>query len=369
MEKLLVEFARHADRERFHLRFVCIGDSGTVADEIAACGWEVKSLGYQPGLRPDIVAVLSREFVRGRAHVVHTHNNVPLIYGSLAGKLAGGPAVIQTRHGQALGTTRRHRAAVRLASLLTRRVVCVSEDSRQISAAEGIPERKLMVIRNGIDTTRFAYRGPIIKGPAVAVGRLVPAKGVDILIRAVSIIVRSHRDFTLVVAGDGPARPRLEQLAQEFGIENHVRFLGEVSDVPALLARSSMLVQPSLSEGIPLTVLEAMACGLPVVATRVGGTSEVVEDGITGRLVTPGDPISLARGVMTLWSAQDGSHSIGLAGRQRVERGFDIRQMVAQYEALYLDIARRAAVAKLLVKRTLEVARSSQESRHDDTCD
>jgi len=354
MEKMLVEFARHADRERFHLRFICLGDRGVVADEIADQGWEVKCLGYQPGLQPDIISGLAREFIRGRADVIHTHNNVPLLYGSLAARLAGGPSVLQTRHGQALGTSYRHRTAVRIASLLTRRVVCVSDNARHLSAAEGIPQRKLMVIRNGIDTTRFKFRGPATHGPAVAVGRQVPAKGGDTLIRAVAYIVRKHRDFVLEIAGDGPARPMLQQLAHELGVNQHIKFLGEVHDIPALLARASVLIQASLSEGIPLTVLEAMACGLPVVATSVGGTPEVVEDGVTGRLVPPGDPISLAHRISQFWPASDHTRSMGRAGRERVERWFDIRNMVAQYEALYLQIARRASVVKVPTLRTAE---------------
>ena len=347
MEKMLAEFARHADRERFDLRFVCIGERGPVADEISACGWEVACFGYAPGFKPDMLPVLCRDFVRGRADVVHTHNNVPLIFGGPAARLAGGIPLLQTRHGQAVGTTYRHRAAVRLAALLARRVVCVSEDARRVAAAEGIAERKLAVVRNGIDTARFSYGGPAAGGPAVAVGRLVPLKGVDVFLRAAADVVRRREGFRLEIAGDGPARPELQRLARDLGLERHVRFLGEVRDVPGLLARSSLLVLPSLSEGISLTLLEAMACGLPVVATRVGGTPEVVADGATGRLVEPGDPSDLARGILELWPPSDRSRAMGTAARERVVRCFDARRMVSEYEAMYLQLARPRAAARV----------------------
>jgi glycosyltransferase involved in cell wall biosynthesis len=233
---------------------------------------------------------------------------------------------------------------VRLAARFAGRVVCVSEDSKQLSEAEGIPRSKLAVIRNGIDTTRFAFRGPFPGGPVVMVGRLVAGKGVDTLLRAVELVVGRYPDFRLEIAGDGEVRPGLEALTAELGLSAFVRFLGTVQDVPGLLARSSSLVLPSLSEGISLTLLEAMARGLPVVATRVGGNPEVVEDGVTGRLVPARDAGALAQALVRVWSGADPGAEMGRAGRARVERLFDIRQMVADYESLYRRLIRRASV-------------------------
>ncbi|HKI18887.1 MAG TPA: glycosyltransferase, partial [Isosphaeraceae bacterium] len=112
-------------------------------------------------------------------------------------------------------------------------------------------------------------------------------------------------------------------------------FLGETRDIPAVLARARMFVLPSRSEGIPLTVLEAMARGLPVVATRVGGLAEVVEDGVTGLLVPPADPAALAAAIVGIWDDPNRGNRMGGAGRQRVVERFDVRTMVAGYEALY----------------------------------
>jgi glycosyltransferase involved in cell wall biosynthesis len=343
MEKLLVEFARHADRDRFDLRFVCLGPHGPVADEIAACGWEVNCLGVAPGLRAGLVYRLAREFARTRADVVHTHNNAPLIYGGPAARLAGVRAVVQTRHGQATGTSRRHRLAFRVATLFAQRVVCVSEDSRRLSADQGVAVRRLAVVRNGIDTSRFAYLGPVSGGPVVMVGRLVPLKGVDTLLRSVALVVRRRPEFRLEVAGDGEARPGLEALTRELGLGGHVRFLGDVRDVPGLLARAAGVVLPSLSEGISLTLLEAMARGLPVVATDVGGNPEVVKDGVTGWLVPPADPEKLAAALLDLGAVCDLTRAMGRAGRDRVERLFDVRRMVAEYEGMYHQLTSRFA--------------------------
>jgi glycosyltransferase involved in cell wall biosynthesis len=170
-------------------------------------------------------------------------------------------------------------------------------------------------------------------------------KGVDTLLRAVQGVARACPDVRLEIAGDGEARPTLEALAHELGLTDRVTFLGPVRDVPAVLGRAAALVLPSLSEGISLTLLEAMARGLPVVATTVGGNPEVVEHGATGLLVPPADPDALAAALLKVCTATDASRQMGRAGRDRVEQAFCVRRMVTEYEALYLRVLGRGAVA------------------------
>jgi glycosyltransferase involved in cell wall biosynthesis len=124
-------------------------------------------------------------------------------------------------------------------------------------------------------------------------------------------------------------------LIAELGLKGHVHLLGEVRDVPGLLRRAGLFAQPSRSEGISLTLLEAMARGLPVVATRVGGNAEVVEDGVNGRLVASEDPTALATALLAARADPDRARELGLAGRRRIEETFDVRRMVAEYEMMY----------------------------------
>ncbi len=338
MEKVLAELARHADRDAYDLHFVCLGESGPVADEITSLGWPVTVLNKPRGLRPSHVLKLARLFSRLGTHVVHSHNNDPLLYAALATRFAGVPVHIQTRHGQAIGTSRRHRTAVRLASLFARRVVCVSNDSGRVAAREGIPARKLLTVHNGIDTERFGYAGPRLNGPAVMVARMVPAKGGDVQLRAVPQILRVRPDFRLCVVGDGVALPGLIEQARALGVASAVQFMGEISNVAAVLASASLFVLPSHSEGVSLTILEAMARGLPVVTTRVGGSPELVDDPATGLLIPPGDPDALAAAVLSIWADPTRGEQMGRAGRERVERHFDVRTMTRQYEALYREL-------------------------------
>lgn len=335
MEKLLVEFARHVDRQRFDLHFLSLSSRGGVAEEIAACGWPVTALDEPNGLRPGLVWRLARIFHREHVDVVHTHNIKPHLYSVPAARLAAVPAVIQTRHGQSYQASWRRITAFRLATLFTDHVVCVSQDSRQRSARLGIARRKLCTVWNGIDIARFPYQGPCAGGPVVTVARLSPEKDMQTLIRAAAIAVARIPSFRLEVAGDGPCFAELEQLAAALGVRGQVRLLGKVEDVPGLLARASLFVLPSLTEGISLTLLEAMAAGLPVVATAVGGTPEVVLEGKTGWLVTPGDAEALAARMCGVLESPALGLAMGRCGHDRVEQHFDVRRMVRQYEDLY----------------------------------
>jgi glycosyltransferase involved in cell wall biosynthesis len=346
MEKLLVEFARHADRSRFELSFISLGGRGRVAEEIEALGWPVQAIDEPAGIRPGMIVRLASIFRRGRVDVVHTHNGRPLIYGAPAARLAGVAASLHTRHGQQHGASRREVAQFRLATRLVDRVVCVSADSMLLAASRGVAVEKLRTITNGIDLSRFAYTGPRSDAPAVMVGRLSEEKGADTLLRAVALVVNEEPRFRLHVAGDGACTPSLVALARELKVTDQVKFLGEVRDVPALLAQASMFVLPSLTEGISLTLLEAMARGLPVVATCVGGTPEVVEDGVSGLLVSPRSPADLAQAMLRVYRQPHRARLMGLAAHQRVAAHFDVRRMVAEYQGLYLEcLSRRRAGA------------------------
>jgi glycosyltransferase involved in cell wall biosynthesis len=336
-EKLLVEFARHADRARFELAFVSLGDRGPLAADLEALGWPVVALGRPAGLRPGIVLQLAGLFRRGHVDVVHTHDNRPLLYGAPAARLARVPCVVHTKHyGDVAHITRRQSRVAALASRLTDRFVCVSQDSARRALAQGVPARRVLALWNGIDLTRFDYRGPAPDGPVVAVARLSLEKDIETLLRAIALAAPDAPTLRLEVAGNGPCLPALQSLAAELALGERVRFLGEVHDVPALLARASLFVLSSRTEGVSLTLLEAMARGLPVVATRVGGNPEVVAEDETGLLVPPRDPAALAAALLHLLRDPDAGRRMGRAGRRRVEEHFEIRRMVAGYEALYL---------------------------------
>jgi glycosyltransferase involved in cell wall biosynthesis len=335
-EKLLVEFARHADRRRFALHFVSLAGRGPLASDLESLGWPVTTLDAPRGLRPILVLRLARLF--READVIHTHNDRPLIYAAPAARLARVRRVVHTRHGRGVGISQRQRFLANVAARMTDRYVCVSTDCARLAIAQGLSATRVETMHNGIDTRRFAFSGSRAGGPAVIVARLSPEKDIATLLRATAIVARSRPAFRLAIAGDGPCLTELRTLATELKLDERVEFLGMVRDVAGLLHRASMYVLSSLSEGVSLTLLEAMACGLPVVATRVGGTPEVVTER-TGLLVPPGDPAALATALVRIAADRMLGERLGRAGRRHVEELFDIRRMVADYERMYVGAA------------------------------
>jgi glycosyltransferase involved in cell wall biosynthesis len=333
MERLLVEFARHADRTRFQLHFVSLGDRGSVAAELESAGWQVTALERGRGVRPALIFHLATLFRRLRVDIVHTHNIRPLLYAAPAARVAGVSGVIHTRHGrQAAGQSR-----LRVATRLVDRVVSVSDDSTRLAAEIGVAPTKLCTVRNGIDLARFEYAGPVGGGPAVMIGRLSPEKDPFTLVRAAAIACAAEPGFRLEIAGAGRCMVPLVELVKALGLEGRIRFHGEVRNVASLLGRASQFVLPSQSEGISLSLLEAMARGLPVIATRVGGTPEVIEHGRTGLLVPAGSPSELASAMLQLHRDPTTARAMGVAAHERVRGHFDVRRMVRDYENLYRE--------------------------------
>jgi glycosyltransferase involved in cell wall biosynthesis len=338
LERLLVEFARRhrADTEP---RFVALDALGPPAEDIRDSGHFADSLEFSNSGRLSTVRTLARLLRDEGINVVHTHNTYAHFFGSAAAKLAGIAAVINTQHGRGCGDHWKDRLLFRVANRFASKIVGVSEDATRLCRRQDSKSAaKMCCIWNGIDVARFAFAGPVDQPVAVSVARLSPEKDFPTLLQAVALVLRSVPDFRLRIVGEGGERPRLEQLIRELRIENHVTLVGASDDVPAELRRAGFYVASSRKEGVSLTLLEAMAVGLPIVTTNVGGNPEVVEDGVTGRLVPPGNPRELARAIVQMCDEQENWLAMGRAGRRRVEQHFDIIRMIDAYETLYREI-------------------------------
>lgn len=228
-------------------------------------------------------------------------------------------------------------------------IVGVSAEVTRAILGDGMPAERAQVIYNGVDMARLtAVAGSDLRqslgipNEAVvlaAVGSLVQHKGYDILLRALGQI-DPLIDLHLLIAGDGPERGALEQLANELGLRPRVHFLGFVEDTPSVYRSSDVLALASRREGFGLVAAEAGFFGLPVVATKVGGIPEVVADGVSGMLVPPDDPAAMAAALARL--VQDGEHrrALGEAGRQRAQHMFSTRRMTDEFEAAYERLAK-----------------------------
>ncbi len=336
LERLLADIARHHD-EGCTPEFLALTEVGRFAEIIRDAGCTVHRL--NPSGRFGQLKQMVQLFRRGQYDVVHTHNTYPHLYASIAARLAGVPVVVNTRHGQRAGHGWKSRTQFRWASHLVNRIIAVSDDAARLCVnADGVKPRKVIRIWNGIDIDDFQFTGPVTSPVAISVARLSAEKDFQSLLQAMAIAVREVPDLKLKLVGDGPERLRLEQLTDELKLRDHVEFLGERKDVPELLSQAGFFVTASLTEGISLTLLEAMAVGLPVVATSVGGNSEIVDPALTGRLVPPADPKQLAAAIVAMCHEKAQWPEMGKAGRKRVEEHFEVRRMVSDYEDLYRQL-------------------------------
>ena len=340
LERLLVDFSRFHDRRRFALRFVALSGDGPPAADIRAGGCPVRVLNDTLQIRKlRTIVELSKLLRAERIQVVHTHNTFANFYGALAAKWAGVPVVLNTQHGRGCGSSWKARCQFRIANRLTQRIVGVSRDVARLCQQDDPASRnKIITIWNGINLERFTYRGPKVIPTAISVARLSREKDFPTLLNAVKSVLTHVPDFRLRIVGDGPERATIERTIDALNLQNHVELVGERHDIPDLLAEAGFFVSSTRSEGLSLTLLEAMAIGLPIVTTSVGGNPEIVVEGQTGRLVPDNDPAALARAILQMCHQRDTWTVMGRLGRQRVEENFEIRKMIGSYESLYEEL-------------------------------
>jgi glycosyltransferase involved in cell wall biosynthesis len=305
---------------------------------------------------------LMRDLRQHRVDIVHSHNFSANVFTIPAARLARVPVVVASVHDLGIYRSplqqRVHVAACRLAD----RVFVVAEAIRTWLIERGCDPARVTVLRNGIDISRFRQRsddgqsvrkelGLQAADPIVAmICRLAPLKGIEDYLAAAALVVESipGARFLIVgegyVSGGGPMtadreyRAGLESIAHRLGLDGKVVFTGFRSDIPRLLQTVTVSVLPSLSEGLSNVVLESMAAGVPVIATRVGGIPEAVSNGVTGLLVPPSDPRELATAICRVLASRDLAERLGESGRQHVIDQFSLDRMIADTTAWYLRL-------------------------------
>ena len=373
-EKQFVSLGRGLDAERFDLRIACLARSGELLQEFDGRGtpiaeylirslYDMRSLGRR--LR------FARDLRRSRIDIVHSFGFYPNLFAVPAAWIAGAPVVLASIRDTGEFWSPAQRRAQRLVCGLADRVLVNSRAVADSLAAEGYDRSRITIISNGVDLSRFdpeRGRGLLRRElgippatPVVAVvARLNPIGGMEIkgvghFLEAAAILAGRFPDARFLVVGDGPARAGLERMARRLG-PRRVVFTGFRRDVARILADVSVAVVPSLSDGLSNSLLEAMAAGVPVVATRVGGNPEAVEEGVTGFLVPPADSGSLARSVGLLLENAALRAQLGRAARRRIAERFSMQQMIRSTEELYAsllaDSAPRARAAFFMMRAT-----------------
>ena len=341
--------ARGLDRQAFVPEVAYFRNRSFLVDELDAAGIPVTQIPKRARIDPVFVWRLRAFLSRGRYDLVHAFSFTGELWSALALAFAGRPPLITSVRGHYDGYSRLQWA---LKAWVARRSCCVVANTQAgadlAAAMMRLPRDAIRVVRNGI-----VVPGPA-KGPgprtelglpdsqvaAIFVGRLVPDKNVVSLLRAITGLPPQPQPFVLLVVGDGPLRGKLERLSHELGLADRVWFLGERRDVIALLQAASFLVLPSLGEGLSNVLLEAMACGCPVLASDVPGNREVVRHGEDGLLYAGGSVESLQQALLRMITDAHLRHQLATRALERVRSEFSSHAMVRAMASSYLGCAR-----------------------------
>jgi L-malate glycosyltransferase len=354
-ERHVVSLAGGLDYSRFELEFGCMRRSGEFLEQIQARGLVVNEYPVARLYGPRTVAQqirFARYLRRRRIHIMHSYNFYPNVFAIPAARLARTPVVLASIRDTGAYLTPRQCRVQRLTCRLADHILVNAEAVRQWLTAEGYDPARISVIRNGLDLSRFTPAGDAASlrrelglpagAPLVAMlSRLSRMKGVEDFLDAAATVAERFRDAHFLVIGDtidhdGPRyRRELEDRAARLGLQKRVIFTGFRLDVPRLLSAVTVSVLPSLSEGLSNTILESMAAGAPVVATRVGGSPEALEDGVDGLLVPPRDSAALSRAIGWVLDHPEAACEMGCRARARVAEEFSLQRMIRETECLY----------------------------------
>lgn len=364
LENGLVNLINRLPVSGFRHLIISLTDYTDFAQRIERDDVEVVALHKRPGHDWQMYRNLYREIRRYRPDIVHSRN-LAAMEAQIPAWLARVRYRIHGEHGRDVsdmdGTNPKYILQRRLLRPFVHQFVALSGDlETYLLDKVGVPRKRIERIINGVDTARFhplrkAERIGLPKGFAGAddlvigtVGRLEPIKDQATLVRAFIELAESypkHRErLRLVVVGDGSSRADLERLVGQSGLAGQVWFAGSRDDVPGLLRAMNLFVLPSLAEGISNTIMEAMATGLPVVATDVGGNSELILEGVTGHLVSRGNPEAMMTALSSYLAHPQRISEQGLASRSRAEQAFSLPAMVERYQRVYQQATGRRGV-------------------------
>lgn len=342
MEQVVADLIKSTNQDEFVSVVACLNDLGPIAEELISVGVQVLKV---DSMTPIVSYLYPGKLIRiireQKIDVVHVHSGC-WHKTAIAARYCGVKKIIYTDHGRKFPDSSKVMILDRLVSPITRHVVAVSDNlGKYLRVNVGIPEKKVKVIINGIDVDRFLIARNLVTSNVCLrfgiIARLAPVKDIATLIRAMAIVRQHNPHVLLSIVGDGPERDSLESLVNELGLAQVISFLGFRRDIPSVLKEIDIFVLVSLSEGTSITLLEAMASGKPVVVTDVGGNPAIVEQGVNGLLVPPGDSEVLAQALLNISVDSELRQSMATANINKVTEHYSIQSMARHYEVLYRD--------------------------------
>lgn len=366
VETLIVDCINRMPAHKYRHVIICLTRYSDFAKRITQPGVEVIALDKPPGMAPGTHVKVWKLMRRLKPAILHTYNLAAAEY-ALTAFLAGVRVRIHAEHGRDAGDphglNRKHNLLRRLLVPFIDCYIPVSADLQKwLGETVGIPRHKNLLINNGVDTERFAPPVTDAGRPANivvgTVGRIQQVKDQATLIDAfihLRAMLPAERDrLRLVIVGEGPLLPALRAKVEAAGISDAVSLPGASDDIPAVMRSFSIFALTSIAEGMPVTLLEAMATGLPVVSTAVGGIPELVVEGVTGKLVPARDPVALARALAGYAADRALAQQHGAAGRERIKQKYSMAAMLLAYTELYDSLCKTKIKVKEVIKPCAE---------------
>ena len=335
------------ERGEYACSIYAVDRTGPLAAMLAADGIPCRAFARKGKLDLRVLVGLIAQFRSNKTRLVHTHHIGQLLYGGLAGRLAGARVVHTEHEFYSLARPRTQRLLRGLTALADRVTAVAPAVTAFLRDTVGVPQNKLETIANGVPLDLFRSARPIDRADLgcdhddVLIGcvaRLSPEKGQAILLHALQLMRAKYPRARVLLIGEGEERARLHRLADQLGLDGAVRFLGMRCDVPALMAACDLVALPSLQEGSPIALVEALAAGKPVVATETGAIPELIQHGQTGLLVPPGNPRVLSAALGYLIDDHEMRRKLGGQGARMVEQHFDFRVTAGRYREVYESV-------------------------------
>ena len=359
LEKVLTTIVLNLNKEKYNVSVWCLRKGGFFANRLIENGIDVKILGISTSRNPIDIYKLYKLLKHHKIDLIHTHAYAAGTIGRISAFLAGVSVIISHNHSVYVHFNRYFHFVEWALSHITDRIICISNIVKKFAnETQGISTKRLIVIHNGIDNVR-----PVPVEAAIelkeelgippehtvigTITHMQEHKGVLYLVQSASSLLRSRKDLVFLLVGNGKQEGELKKLCINLKVEKSVVFTGERSDIPEILSIIDVFVLPSIREGLGLSILEAMACGKPVIATDVGGIPEVVKDGVSGILVPPKDPEALKDAILELLDDKGKQETMGCNGKRICDESFNSSTMVNKIEHLYDSLIKGSNKSKV----------------------
>ncbi len=361
LQQVVVNICRTIDRDKFDISVLCLRDLGAFVPEVEKLGIKVIFIPQKENGTDYLSFFKVAKILRDKKiDVIHTHNTQPFIDGTIGALISGVKTIIHTDHARDFPDKRRYMFAEWLMSKFAYKVVGVSKHTSQnLIKYEKISPGKITTIMNGIDGSTYNMQidkdkkkkelGIVKGGPIIGLGvRLSEQKGITYLLNAMPEIIKEFPDITLVIAGEGELENDLKDEACTLGVANNILFAGPRLDMPELIKLFDLYVLPSLWEGLPMVLLEAMAAGCPIVATNVGGNYMVIKNGENGSLIESANSSLLSSEIIKVLKDNELRINYIKNSKDIFYRKFDAKIMTEKYQKLYIE----ALTVKKLLNQT-----------------